>query len=254
LFDGVSLQAAGGFEPFGTAFLGGVYVAAGDVNADGRADIITGAGPGTGAAVRVFDARTGAELRSFTAYAGFSGGVRVAAGDVNGDGVVDIITGAGTGGGSHVKVFNGRNEAVLHDFFAFSSSFSGGVYVASGDFNGDFMVDLAVASAEDPVAGTGGGPHVKVFSGTSLAVLADFRPYEPAFTGGVRVAAGDLNDDGLADIITTPGQGGAPQLTRWLAPNATPGGELQVFTPSYLGGVFVASSVLIPTIHRDGFE
>jgi hypothetical protein len=254
IFDGASLQPAGGFEPFGTGFLGGVFVGTGDVNGDGRSDIISGAGPGTGAVVRIHDGRTQTEVRTFTAYSGFTGGVRVAAGDVNGDGRDDIITGAGPGGGPHVKVFDGRTGDVLHDFQAFSNTFSGGIFVGAGDFNGDFIVDLAVASAEDPVVGAGGGPHVKVFSGNDLTVLADFRPFTPSFTGGVRVAMGDLNDDGLADVITAPGNGGAPQLSRWLAPNATPGGELLVFTPGYLGGVFVASTVPIPTIHRDGFE
>ena len=81
------------------AFTGGVFVAAGDVNGDGCADIVTGAGAGGGPHVRVFDGRTGTETHGFFAFApAFTGGVRVAAGDVNGDGHAEIIIGAGPGG------------------------------------------------------------------------------------------------------------------------------------------------------------
>lgn len=252
IYDGVSLQTSGTIEPYATGFSGGVYVAAGDVNGDGRADIIVGSGPGGGGVVRVYDGRTLTELRTFTAYSGFNGGVHVAAGDVNGDGRDDIIVGSGAGGGPHVKVFDGRTGAVLHDFQAFDIGYSGGVHVAAGDFSGDGIADLVVGSGAGSTAG--GGPRVKVFDGNNLSVLAEFSPYDPAFTGGVRVATGDLNGDGLADIITAPGIGGAPQLTRWLAPRATESGEMLVFSPNYLGGVFVAASVVIPTIMRDGFD
>ena len=50
-------------------------------NADAGPILVTGAGPGAGPHVRVFDMETGQELLSFYAYdAGFRGGVRVAAG------------------------------------------------------------------------------------------------------------------------------------------------------------------------------
>lgn len=256
IFDGGTLLPIGTtLEPFGSGFLGGVHVAAGDVNGDGRTDVITGSGPGSGATVRVYDGRTLAPLRSFTAFDGFSGGVRVASGDVNGDGREDIIVAAGTqtGGGPHVKVFDGASGAVLRQFDAFQTFYSGGVYVAAGDVNGDQTADIVVASGEDPMA-SGGGPHVKVFSGRDLAVLADFRPYASGFSGGVRVAAGDLNGDGLADIITAPGVGGAAQLTRWLAPLASQNGQVPVFNLNYDGGLFVAASAQAPTLFRDSFE
>ena len=54
------------------------------------------------------DADNGVRLRddAIDAYPGFTGGVRVAAGDVTGDGIPDIITAPGPGGGPHVKVFS----------------------------------------------------------------------------------------------------------------------------------------------------
>jgi hypothetical protein len=75
-------------------------------------------------------------LNSFFAYTPtFRGGVRVAVGDVNNDGQTDIITGAGPGGGPHVKVFDGQSNALLRSFLAYDPAFRGGVYVAAGDIN-----------------------------------------------------------------------------------------------------------------------
>src|SRR5207244_5549205 len=105
--DGTVLRS---FFAYDAGFSGGVSVAAGDVNGDGRADIITGAGAGGAPHVKAFSGLDGSVLRSFFAYdAGFSGGVYVAAGDVNGDGRTDIVTGAGAGGMPHVKAFSGTN-------------------------------------------------------------------------------------------------------------------------------------------------
>src|SRR5205085_4754006 len=90
---------------------------------------VTGAGAGGGPHVRVFDAL--GERLSFFAYdAAFRGGVRVASGDVNRDGVPDIITAPGPGGGPHVRVFDGRTGAPIAGFLAYEAAFRGGLFVA----------------------------------------------------------------------------------------------------------------------------
>src|SRR5262245_51170786 len=72
-----------------------------------------GAGAGGAPLVHAYDAN-GALVRSFLAYApAFRGGVRLATGDVTGDGLDDIVTGAGPGGGPHVKVFDGASGALF---------------------------------------------------------------------------------------------------------------------------------------------
>jgi hypothetical protein len=118
------------FNAYNPGFAGGVFVAAGDVNGDGRADFVTGADAGGGPHVRIFDAVTRTEIRGFFAYgAGFTGGVRVGTTDFNGDGIADIITGAGAGGGPHVRILRGDNLGQLANFFAYHPGFTGGVYV-----------------------------------------------------------------------------------------------------------------------------
>jgi hypothetical protein len=123
------------FWAYDRSFSGGVYVAAGDVNGDRKTDLITGAGEGGNPQVRVFDGRTGQQMRgeigSFLAYdESFTGGVRVAAGYIDGDGRIDIVTSAGPGGMSHVRSFRARDRGELSAFDSYPG-FTGGAYVAS---------------------------------------------------------------------------------------------------------------------------
>jgi hypothetical protein len=166
VFSGATGAELFSFFAFGMGFTGGVTVAGGDVTGDGRADIITGAGPGSpGGHVKVFDEKTGAEIRSFFAYAQtFSGGVFVAAGDLDGDGKAEVITGVWPGGSPHVKVFDGGTNKEVFSFFAFAPTATGGVRVAAADRDGDGLDDL--------VLGSGSGSQVKVLSGLTLAELS----------------------------------------------------------------------------------
>ena len=57
-------------------------------------------------------------------------------------------------------------------------------------------------------ADAGGGPHVRVFDGATGVERFGFFATDTAFTGGVRVAAGDVTGDGIADVLTALGPGG----------------------------------------------
>jgi hypothetical protein len=110
-------------SPFASSFRGGASVAAGDVNGDGKADVIVGTGPGTTSLVEVFKNATKARLWSFPAFSpAFTGGVAVAADDVNGDGQADLVLGAGTGGGAQVKVLDGKTRSLLGSFLGVPGS------------------------------------------------------------------------------------------------------------------------------------
>src|SRR6185437_506414 len=98
--------------------------------------VVTGKGAGSAPSVRAFDL-TGTLSADFDAYGSFAGGVSVAQEDTNGDGVPDIITGAGPGGGPHVQVFDGATLEPRLSFFAFDPSFHAGVEVAAADVNRD---------------------------------------------------------------------------------------------------------------------
>lgn len=201
-----------------------------------RAVIATGAGPGGGPHVRVFDAQSRAPLLSFFAYgADFRGGVHVATGDVTGDGVEDVVTGPGEGGGPLVRVFDGVTGRQVLEFLAYAADFRGGIWVAAGDVTGDRRADIITG------AGRGGGPHVKVFDGATGALLNERMAYDPTFRGGVTVAAGDVDGDGLADVITGAGGGGGPHVKVYDSSTATLLGEFFAFDATQRFGVTVAA-------------
>jgi hypothetical protein len=203
-----------------------------------RAYVVVGADAGGSPDVRIFG-NDGNLRTEFFAYApSFAGGVRVATGDVNGDGVPDIVTAPGPGGGPDIRVWDGATGQLVREFMAYSPQFVGGVYVAVGDVNGDGHADIITG------AGPGGGPHVKVFDGATGGVLASFFAYASTFTGGVRVAAGDVNGDGKADVITGAGPGGGPHIRAFTIPSLTQLRSFFAFGNSFTGGIFVTAGDL----------
>ena len=136
VFDGVAhtpLPNLGAFLAFGPSFHGGVTVASARLGGDTNADVIVGATSGL-PEVKVFRGSDGSLKGDFLAYsAAFHGGVRVAVGDINGDGTPDIVTGPGRGGAGEVHGFDGGTLFGIEFFFVPASAApSGGVWLASG--------------------------------------------------------------------------------------------------------------------------
>ncbi|HQO11243.1 MAG: FG-GAP repeat protein [Parcubacteria group bacterium ADurb.Bin115] len=130
-------------QPFAPGFKGKISLAAGDINGDGQMEIIIGAGKGGGPQVMVFSFE-GKVLLNFFAYdKNFRGGVNVAAGDINGDGKDEIITGAGPGGGPHVRIFN-HDGQVISSFFAYSEDFKDGVSVGFSEQSGQPEIAVGI--------------------------------------------------------------------------------------------------------------
>jgi hypothetical protein len=205
VFDGLSQTLRYDFYPYGS-FNGGVFVAVGDVNGDGYADVIVGPDAGTAPLVRVYDGRTGSLLRNFYAFAeAFSGGVRVAAGDVNGDGFADIITGTGPGVAAEVKVYSGADGIPLRDFYVYDSSFRGGIYVAAGDINGDHHADILTGP------GAGMGSELTVFDGNTATKLLDFYAGVGG-ASGVRVGVVTVQATGESELVVGAGLGAGTEV------------------------------------------
>ncbi len=246
---------ANGIPVFESSFTGGLNLSAGDFLRTGRAQLVVSADVGGGPRVLVIDPTqymAGADparskvLADFFGIedSAFRGGTRTSVGDLNGDGIPDLVVAAGAGGGPRVAIFDGRTvrggvmpARLVGDFFAYEPTLRNGVVVAVGDVDGNGKNDLIVG------AGPGGAPRVTVFAGQGIAAgqgadgarLADFYVNDDATSrAGTRLTVKDLDGDGRADLI------------------ATDGGRGYVFTgPSILatyltGATPVASTVLNP--------
>lgn len=162
-------------------FRGGVHLAVGDLDGDGRDEIITGAGSGGGPQVRVFSPRgeLAAQFFPFNPLSRF--GVNVASGDLDGDGRDEIITSVPRGGLPVVRVYRSDSFAPGLEFFAFPPTFTGGVNLSAGDLDGDGRFEIIAAVA------SGGEPEVRIFNAQGT-VVGSFVAHDARYRGGVRPA------------------------------------------------------------------
>lgn len=220
----------GGFFASTSTPPGGIDVAAGDVDGDGIDEVITAVGSGGAPEVKVFKLNK-TLVSSFLAYAStYRDGVRVTAGDVDGDGNDEIITGTGAGSAPVVNVFE-TNGTVLNSFLAYSSTNRDGIDVAAGNVAG-LVADEIITSA-----GAGSGPQVKVFQGNGTVQTAFFA-YDTTFRGGVKVSAGDMRTSTpLEEIATLPASVG--------------GGQVKMFEGT---GAFIRDSLFLESWWRGSFD
>ncbi len=202
---------------------------------------VVGGGAGAGPRVRAFDEAGATKLDFFAFDPTFLGGVRVAQGDLNGDGIDDIVAATGPGVESRVKAFDGKTGAELASFLAYEPGYTNGVFVAVGDVSGDGKPDIVTGTS------SGGAARVRVFEvAKAYAQLegdaGNFFVYDPGFRGGVRVAVGDITSDGVADIVTGAGISGGPHVQGYTVKGGTRTQVANFFAydTAFRGGIFVA--------------
>lgn len=141
----------------------GVRVTMGDVNGDGRADVIASAGAGWSPVVRIYDgaALAAGSVRlqrpAFFAYdPSWRNGVNVTAGDFDGDGRAELITGLDIGGLSLVRVWaNSAAPAAMAlrlQFYANGLNDRNGIRLLARDADGSGRASLITAPASGSLA------------------------------------------------------------------------------------------------------
>lgn len=193
----------------------GLNIAAGDLDGDGMDELVTGPGPtpGAGPHLRGWEA-DGSSLPwvNFPAYGTVRWGATVACGDLDGDGVDEIVSGAGPGPGlgPHVRGWStggGHVSPLPGISFMGYGSLNHGVRVACGDLDGDGKDEIVTG----PGPGALLGAHVRAWdtgpAGVSQMPGISFLAYTSRY--GVELACGDLDGDGIDEIVTGPGPGAA---------------------------------------------
>lgn len=175
-----------------------VRIASGDVNLDGKDELIVGAGPGGKPWVKIFET-DGTLLKKFYAFKkSYSGGIDVAAGDINSDGIAEIAASRFSGEESRVKIFNYLDNDVYFDRIIFPK-LKTSASISMGDVDMDYNDELIV--------GTGANVRSKVRfydilttdkKGTRLGV--ELKPFDDDIKNGIDVANGDTDGDGFVEI------------------------------------------------------
>ncbi|MFN7974775.1 MAG: VCBS repeat-containing protein [Acidobacteriota bacterium] len=238
---------------------GGVNIAAmHPVANDNHAWLVTGPGPGPNYAPQVnlysLDSTTRQFKReiSWYAYGTLRYGANVAAGDLDGDGVDEVITGAGPGAvfGPHVRAFRfdktTRKLTTVPgaSFFAYGTP-KFGVNVSAADIDGDGKDEIV----------TGAGPgqpfseHVRAFTLNGIAMVPTSVNYVVnTYTFGACIGAADMTRDGKADLIAGPGPADLPGVVTVIdhADQAT--GQFAAFPNNLLEGVRVYAAVVAEDI------
>lgn len=157
---------------------------------------------------------------------------------------LSLVTGAGPGGGPHVRAFTLEGEARTNPnkLFPYPEAFHGGINVATGDIDGDGQDEIITA----PKAG--GGPQVRVFEGDGTPRGIEIWPFHPDSRTGINVATGDVDGDGKDEITVSQEQNGHAWVKVYRYNNSkTVLGEWNAFDNAEVG-----ASVAMGDIDYDG--
>ncbi|MFA5133801.1 MAG: S8 family serine peptidase [Patescibacteria group bacterium] len=177
-----------------------VNLSIGDIDNDGMAEIVAGAGMGGGPHIRIFNLSGELEYQFFAFDKKKRNGVLTAIGDIDGDGKNEIIAVEGGNSKPVARIFNERGEFLKEDIKIFTDTIKGAIGLALGDVNND-GIDEIIASTPAGIQG-----KIKILNSFGEAI-GEFAPYGKSFIGGINIATGNFSSSGWMEIIASKRSG-----------------------------------------------
>lgn len=194
-----------GFYTYGQEITTGFNISSGDLNGDGRDELVVAPQKGAAPYIRILDYLGQPKfIPGFYAYEeDMKCGVDVAVADLNNDNKDEIITIPGNGCPAQVRIFNFMGQPILNPgFYAYEQSMTKGARIAAGDLNGDNKAEIVTIPEQQAPA------HVRLFDYTGKPKFTPgFYAYNRDLGTGGDVTIGDINGDDRNEIATIPGPG-----------------------------------------------
>ena len=187
-------QKQGEFLAYPDVFKGGAFVSAGDINSDGKAEIVTGAGYRGGPQVRGFDANGSNILNFFSGDSNGRSGIKVLVADLQGNGKSEIVTASNLNQPAQVSIYDAQGKLVKNKKLDF------------GNVGGMNLGRMPIGGGNNAILvspGYGNKPEVRILN-SNLDEIGRFMAFDAKYDGGVNVSAGDLNGDGSSEIVASP--------------------------------------------------
>jgi hypothetical protein len=201
---------------------GETWPACGDVDGDGKAEIIMGLGayPANGGWFEIFDYEAGSVTHkawkqvNWPSYNSQNGETRPATGDIDNDGKDEIVVGLGSGGLGWIEIFDDASSGYSHlkwhqvQWSDYNTQ-NGETWPACGDVDGDGKAEIIVGLGTYPA--NGGWFEIFDYDAGSVTHKAWKQVNWPSYNsqnGETRPATGDIDNDGKDEIVVGLGSGG----------------------------------------------
>lgn len=183
------------FKPYGQNYNGGIHLSAGQTDRTESWELVlTPTGPDVASTVLIVRPDIWINTKWLAYLPQFRGGSTVGIGDFDGDGLREIVTAPGFGGGPHVRSFKTDGAPWYGGFFAFPANQTGGTHISTGDVDGDGRDEIVVGS------GRGETPRIRVYDGRHV-LESEFTIDGGSAQTGVRPSVLDIDGDGKSEIL-----------------------------------------------------
>lgn len=211
----------------------GINIATGDVDHDGKDEIITVPAEGGEALVKIYRFNKKQEIiKEFKAFSNDNCGASVAAGDIDHDDKDEIIVGNGPKCPPKVRVYESNGTRLPLEFYAFNPNFLGGIDVATGDVDKDGIDEIGTCQSQQQA-------WCKIYKyKNNTPLIGSWLAYNN-FEVGARIDFADLDSDGRDEIITGTAHG-TPQVRFFEASGAPININFYPFPKKYKSGIDVA--------------